>query len=73
MLQRIARCTQPLNFILTVFSSYSQNTQSLIQGFVKDSKGTFEGIALQKHWEVLNLIENCRILLLTFRRFHFEC
>lgn len=63
----------------SLYSSFHQQLQpsrpkySLIPGFVKDSEGTIEGVTLQRHWKVLSLSKNRTVLLLTFRRFHFEC
>jgi len=76
VLQRTARHAWPLPCILPVFSSPGfpgQNTHSLSPGFGKDSQGTVEGVTLQRHWEVLSLVKNSRILLLIFRRLHFAC
>lgn len=63
-------CTWPVKSILTPLSSYRT---LVLQGLVKDRTGTFEGVTLQWLWEGLTHLKNCAILLLTFRRFHFEC
>lgn len=63
-------CTWPVKPTLTLLSSYRT---LVLQGLVKDSTGTFEGVTLQWLWEGLRLLKNCTVLLLTFRRFHFKC
>lgn len=65
-------CTWPVKPILTPLS-YSSYRTLILQGLVKDSTGTFEGVILQWLWEGLTLLKNRAILLLTFRRSHFKC
>lgn len=53
-------CTWPVKPALTPLSSYRT---LILQGLLKDSAGTFEGVTLQWLWEGLSLLKTCRILL----------